>query len=82
MARCKCCTGNCKKCRRYRHPENRCCAHRERESRAKHAARLVELWKDVPTGTDVDVRKDDGEVVRTKTRSGCYSLERVSRIPV
>lgn len=31
---------------------------------------LVKRWKDVPIGTEVIVTKDDGQEIRTRTRSG------------
>lgn len=35
---------------------------------------LVQLWEDVPEGTDVIVMKDDRSEVRTKTRSRGFLL--------
>lgn len=36
--------------------------------------KLVDAWKDVPTGTPVIVTKDAGEEVSTKTASGPFLL--------
>jgi len=35
----------------------------------KQGEKLVESWKDTPIGTDVIVTMDDGQEIRTKTRS-------------
>lgn len=48
-------------------------AHREAFATAQ--TKLVEFWNDNhPPGTEVDVTKDNGDVVRTKTRSEAWLL--------
>lgn len=36
--------------------------------------RLIDRWKDVPIGTEVIVRKDSGDEVRTRTQSEAQLL--------
>lgn len=46
-----------------------------RESNAAAQEKLVELWnQNYPPGTEVDVRRDNGETLRTKTRSAAWLL--------
>ncbi len=44
--------------------------------------RLVEEWENVPEGTPVTVRKDDGTILETKTRSIPWLLGGVAVIMV